>query len=743
MPAHHLIPIAIVGDNNRRGTGGTPLDRFVILLSAWVILGLSLAGCAKPDGSGEGAAARDGGQAPVVDPAPSAPPSEAETGAAAPPAQPASPWINPPPRGEGATVPPSEADSAASGNPIAGSPWVMPDDPLAAPAPGADAAAIPPVPPPFAEPPGPANPAVAPVEARNTTDSGADSESEAPASSSDAMIRNDGLPGDTPPATPAATPAATITEGLPNPLRQGTPRGSPSPIAPSGTAAEATPPPAVAAAPGLPPGPAVSPARAGTSGKGQERRLERPPFDPIAENGEFFVGWSKPELAIVITGRQDGYFEPCGCAGKERMKGGLSRRHTMIRQLREQGWPVVAVDAGGFIKGFGKQTEIKFQMILDALKQIDYDAVNLGKNDLRLPATLLLSLIATGDDQSSRFVSANTALFAFDADQWTARRIILNRGGVRVGITSVLGKDYYDEIHNNDIAFKDPEEALAEIVPELERQADWRILLAYAKEDEVLNLARRFPQFQVVVSSDGPAEPPGSPQFVPGTQTMLVHVGEKGMAAVVLGIFNDPRNPIAYQRVILDSRYPDSPEMKQVMVNYQSQLEALGLDGLEIRAVPHPRRDVQGEFVGSQKCANCHEKSYDIWRKSGHAKAWETLVRLDPPRTFDPECISCHVTGWHPTRYFPYESGFLSQDRTPKLIDVGCESCHGPGGEHVAAEMGSDVARQQRAAQAMIVTKEEAETSEAHSCRNCHDLDNSPDFDFAKYWPLVEHYEKE
>ncbi len=425
------------------------------------------------------------------------------------------------------------------------------------------------------------------------------------------------------------------------------------------------------------------------------------------------------------------------------MKGGLSRRHTMIRQLREQGWPVVAMDVGGFIKGFGKQTEIKFQMILDALKQIGYDAVNLGRNDLRLPAPLVLSLIATSGDEPQRFVSANTALFAFDADQWTARRIVLERGGVRVGITSVLGKAYYEEIHNNDIAFKEPEQALAEIMPELEQQTDLRILLAYAKEDEVLEFARRFPQFQVVVSSDGPAEPPGSPQFVPGTKTLLVHVGEKGMAAVVLGIFDDPQNQIAYQRVILDSRYPDSPEMHQVMVNYQSQLEALGLDGLEIRAVPHPRREVQGEFVGSEKCANCHEKSYDIWRKSGHAKAWETLARLDPPRIHDPECISCHVTGWHPTRYFPYESGFLSEDKTPKLMDVGCESCHGPGSEHVAAEMGSNVDRQRRAAQAMVVTKEEAETSEAHSCRNCHDLDNSPDFDFAKYWPLVEHYEKE
>jgi hypothetical protein len=473
------------------------------------------------------------------------------------------------------------------------------------------------------------------------------------------------------------------------------------------------------------------------------RRLERPPFDPIKENGRFFVGWTKPQLALVFTGNQDGYFEPCGCAGKERMKGGLSRRHTMVEQLRDQGWPVVVMDLGGLIKGFGKQTEVKFQITVDALRRIKYDVIHLGRNDLRLPAPLLLSVIAPTTGERSEFVSANVALFDFDSDQWTNRFRVIEAGGKRVGVTAILGKSYQDEIHNPDLAFIDPAEALAKIVPQMKEQADILVLLAYAPRDEAFALVKQYPDFSVLAVSDGPAEPPGSPQYVPDTKTMLVFVGEKGMTATVLGIFDRPDQPIAYQRVILDSRYPDSPAMKEMMVLYQAQLQALGLDGLEIRPAPHPRKDIQGEFVGSEKCASCHEESYRIWKRSGHSRAWETLVKLDPPRTFDPECISCHVTGWHPTRHFPYLSGFLSEDRTPHLIDVGCESCHGPGGEHVAAEMGSDLERQRRAAEAMIVTKEQAESSEVHTCRNCHDLDNSPDFDFPTYWPLVEHYEKE
>ena len=40
----------------------------------------------------------------------------------------------------------------------------------------------------------------------------------------------------------------------------------------------------------------------------------------------------------------------------------------------------------------------------------------------------------------------------------------------------------------------------------------------------------------------------------------------------------------------------------------------------------------------------------------------------------------------------------------------------------------------------MVVTKAEAEK---RFCVNtCHDLDNSPDFDFKEYWPQIEHHEK-
>ena len=56
--------------------------------------------------------------------------------------------------------------------------------------------------------------------------------------------------------------------------------------------------------------------------------------DPIKVNGPIFEGWTRPQAALVITGEQLGYMEPCGCAGLENQKGGLSRRYTLFEQLR-------------------------------------------------------------------------------------------------------------------------------------------------------------------------------------------------------------------------------------------------------------------------------------------------------------------------------------------------------------------------------------------------------------------------
>ncbi len=271
-----------------------------------------------------------------------------------------------------------------------------------------------------------------------------------------------------------------------------------------------------------------------------------------------------------------------------------------------------------------------------------------------------------------------------------------------------------------------------------------RVLLAYATMAETQELARRFPQFNVVVASDGRDVPPLQPETLDGGKSHLVEVAPKGMYVIVAGFYDDPAEPVRFQRVALDSRYPDSPAMTELMATYQDQLRQLGWRDLGIKSVPHPSsvpgQPLSGQFAGAASCKECHPTAWGIWSKTKHAHATETLAKLDPPRQFDAECISCHATGWNPQEFYPYNSGFLGLTETPLLAGNQCENCHGPSAAHVAAEEGRNRTRRDEERQKLKLT---AGMAFENVCTKCHDHDNSPEFNEqsfqAHFWPKVEH----
>jgi hypothetical protein len=466
----------------------------------------------------------------------------------------------------------------------------------------------------------------------------------------------------------------------------------------------------------------------------QPELLQISPGQDAASDDMLFAGWPQPQLALVISGEQLGFIEPCGCAGLENQKGGLSRRHSLIKQLAGEGWPLAPLDLGGQVRRFGAQQEIKFHITVEALRTMDYAAVAFGPDDLRLPAGEVLS---DAIDQRSTFVSANVGFAGFE--DATPRFRILQRGGRKLAVTAVLGEKHRQRISNDDLTFSPAEAALAEIVPQMKQQADLLVLLSHASPEESETLARRFPEFKLVVVAGGAEEPPARPAVVPETGAWLVEVGHKGMYVAVVGLFDDPKQPLRYQRVPLDKRFPQSSDMHNLLVAYQDQLRERGLEGLGLRPQPHSSGRT---FVGSQVCADCHTKAYEVWSNTPHAHATETLTKLDPPRQFDPECLSCHATGWEPQKYVPYASGFMSLEKTSHLTANGCENCHGPGSAHVAAESGEVDADEMKLSQLREQMRLPYSMAKA-ACLKCHDLDNSPDFDFESYWPEVEHRGKD
>ncbi len=457
--------------------------------------------------------------------------------------------------------------------------------------------------------------------------------------------------------------------------------------------------------------------------------------------------WEKPAFALFCTGRQNGYIEPCGCTGLANAKGGLSRRHAFLQQLRKRGWDVVPVDVGNQVRRFGAQAELKLQTTANLMRLMGYQAVAFGPDDLRLSVGELAAVVAgSGDAQQSIFIGANVNLLDLNPPFRVAEA-----AGKKLGIVAIIGEEERANINSDEIQFTPAKDAISTLLPRLQAEkCDHLILLAHASTAETNDLAKSFPQFDVVVTAGGAGEPTNEPLRVDGSPAQIIQVGTKGAYVGILAFYPGAQPAVRYERVELDARFEDSEAVLQQFAEYQRQLEDLGLAGLGLRPIPHPSKR---QFAGHEVCGDCHTTAYEIFENSPHFHATDSIAhpteRSNIPRIHDPECLSCHVTGWNPQEYFPYTSGYVGFEQSKALHTNGCENCHGPGAQHVAAENGdvdlSEKEMEALRAEMRVKLEEEPETKALtwNKCRDCHDQDNSPDFDFATYWEEVKHYGKD
>lgn len=95
-------------------------------------------------------------------------------------------------------------------------------------------------------------------------------------------------------------------------------------------------------------------------------------------------------------------------------------------------------------------------------------------------------------------------------------------------------------------------------------------------------------------------------------------------------------------------------------------------------------------FVGAKRCRACHLKQFQSWEQTRMAKSFELLkagahadakkkMGVDPQKdyTHDEKCLPCHTTG------YGKPGGFVSLEKTPELVGIQCESCHGAAGEYL------------------------------------------------------------
>jgi Cytochrome c554 and c-prime len=514
----------------------------------------------------------------------------------------------------------------------------------------------------------------------------------------------------------------------------------------------------------------------GLAGTGLARWLRPPEAEtPKGPLTPYFHDWPKPDLVLVLTADQHGYLLPCGCSKPQ--EGGLERRYNLIQMLNDRGWPTTAVDLGNVpqVKAPADlpnvQKLIKYRYAMLAMQKMGYTAVGIGDYEASMPLFDALAEFAL-NEAKPRVVSANLMdredKYPEQTKAWQQADPIKGVD-LKLGVTADVGPSVYDLIKKKDPSahFGDSPAALNAVLKEMDDAGiDLRVLLYMGSLNqgpdkapgEAAACAEAFPQFPLIVAQDDSDLARAAPVWVtnPKTnaKTMIVSLGHKAKSVGVVGVYRtgNAAQPfdLRYQLVDMSEDFttPKGQEATQPILKMMEEYTKELKDGDYLHKYPqidHPNqaaKETAPKYVGTERCTDCHISAGKVWAKTPHSHAYKILVDATRPsnRQYDPECIVCHTVG------FGYKSGFRSEKETPKLLNVGCESCHGPGSLH--ANKPNDLALR---AEMNPWKAPEDETPEqktrrtvriGDACQKCHDPENDVNWTgggFERNWPKIAH----
>jgi len=84
-------------------------------------------------------------------------------------------------------------------------------------------------------------------------------------------------------------------------------------------------------------------------------------------------------------------------------------------------------------------------------------------------------------------------------------------------------------------------------------------------------------------------------------------------------------------------------------------------------------------YIGAINCRDCHANIYDQYTQEQPMGVVDLVNSHADQRHTTASCRGCHTTG------FGQPTGGQLDGSTPLLDGIGCEACHGPGSQHIAA----------------------------------------------------------
>jgi hypothetical protein len=396
--------------------------------------------------------------------------------------------------------------------------------------------------------------------------------------------------------------------------------------------------------------------------------------------------------------------------------GGLTRIATLFGPVAPA--DEIRVDVGDALAGAADFERIQYGYIQRAFAQLGYDALNIGHREASLTAAELRKLKT---ETPVTILSANlldraTGLPLFDGHK------IVQRGTHRIALIGIMESRSIGDGLGEGLALEKPEVALGKLLPTLKGRADCIVLLGFADNETLAALARQFYEIDVILG--GKVRQP-SQQLVKENRSLILTTTNESRAVGMLQtrLLSPGRLEAVHGEITLVSdQIPQAEEIAALAVAYREEIRGTKLavdDPANLQQNMVPGVQARATYAGTQNCLACHPQAGHKWAESGHARAFATLLSLKADA--DPNCIGCHTVG------FGTPSGYRREFKDAKLTDVGCESCHGPGSQHVAERRGGGE-----------ITMHFRPIG-AGDCQKCHHGEFSRPFAWDQFWPHVAH----
>ena len=357
------------------------------------------------------------------------------------------------------------------------------------------------------------------------------------------------------------------------------------------------------------------------------------PEGRLADEGsgsKLLANLGNPAAVLLITGEMDGYLEPCGCT--EGQIGGLLRRYDFLERLRKQNWPAAPVDLGSLTKdpavarGGFEQAKFKFDYAIQALKLLDYSAVALSAEDMKVGVgeALALFLNSLGESDQDRRANVDGArrLRVAVPDQ-PGRHGRAGEGG-RHGGDRPRGRREAQRSRQGAArraGSKRPGDVLPGVLAELEPKTDYQVLMVQGPPELARSLAEAYPGFDVVVATSEYADRSGhDPDTLNGGKTLLIQVGQKGKYVGVVGLY-----PRESERMKLLARDPGHPVRRPRDRDEEADRGRVPRHPPPDRRWSRTSRGATSSTAsrvrptsGPRTCKSCHPNTYMKWSTTKH-----------------------------------------------------------------------------------------------------------------------------